>query len=112
MWKKDKGFTLFETLIASLLLFSMLTILLPLLSIIAKEQYNSIEKVQITSKLHDDMQGILAGAAPFSGNYTVTPYQTPAAFSFSLEGKYLKGCAEWTNAKQKTESKCLYAIME
>lgn len=101
MWKKDKGFTLFETLIASLLLFSMLTILLPLLSIIAKEQYNSIEKVQITSKLHDDMQGVLAGAAPFQDYYTVTPYQTPAAFSFSLEGEYLKGCAEWTNAKQK-----------
>ncbi|WP_152656210.1 hypothetical protein [Oceanobacillus sp. CFH 90083] len=112
MWKKDKGFTLFETLIASLLLFSMLTILLPLLSLIAREQYNSIERVQITSKLYDDLQEVLIGMAPYPNKYTRTPYRTSAEFSFSLEGGYLKGCAEWTNAKQKTETKCLYALME
>ncbi|MFD1412764.1 hypothetical protein [Oceanobacillus jeddahense] len=112
MWKKDKGFTLFETVIASLLLFSMLTMLLPLLSLIAKEQYNSIEKVRITSKLHDDLQGVLIGTTPYPSNYTITPYRTAAEFSFILEGDYLKGCAEWTNAKQKTETKCLYAILE
>ncbi|GEN87394.1 hypothetical protein [Oceanobacillus sojae] len=110
--KKDKGFTLFETLIASLLLFSMLTILLPLLSLLAKEQYNNIERLKITSKLHDELQGALVGMGTYPGKYTIIPYRTPAEFSFALEGEYLKGCAEWTNAKQQTEEKCLYAILE
>ncbi|WP_143833235.1 prepilin-type N-terminal cleavage/methylation domain-containing protein [Oceanobacillus timonensis] len=110
--KNDKGFTLFETLIASLLLFTMLTMLFPLLSLLAKEQYDSVERVQITSKLHDDLQGVFIGITSYPSNYTVTPYRTSAEFSFKLEGEYLKGCAEWTNAKQKTETKCLYAILE
>ncbi|MFD1066241.1 hypothetical protein [Oceanobacillus locisalsi] len=112
MLKNDKGFTLFETLIASLLLFSMLTMLLPLLSLLAKEQYDSVERVHITNELHDDLQGALIGITTYPSNYTVTPYRASAAFSFKLEGEFLKGCAEWTNAKQKTETKCLYAVLE
>lgn len=112
MWKKDKGFTLFETLIASLLLFSMLTVLLPLLSLLAKEQYSNVERLKITSKLHDELQEALAGTVSYPSEYTIIPYRTSAEFSFALDGEYLKGCAEWTNAKQQTEKKCLYAIME
>ncbi|GGP12753.1 hypothetical protein [Oceanobacillus neutriphilus] len=112
MLKKDKGFTLFETLIASLLLFSMLTILLPLLTLLAKEQYSNMERLKITSKLHDELQEALVGTVSYPSEYTITPYRTSAEFSFALDGEYLKGCAEWTNAKQQTEKKCLYAIME
>ncbi|GIO23143.1 hypothetical protein J11TS1_17240 [Oceanobacillus sp. J11TS1] len=71
-----------------------------------------MERLQITTKLHDELQGVLIGAAPYPSKYMVTPYRASTEFSFVLEGEYVKGCAEWTNAKEKREKKCLYALME
>lgn len=71
-----------------------------------------MERLQITSQLQDELQGVLNKDTAYPSKYKMTPYRISAEFSFTLDGEYLKGCAEWTNAKEKREKKCLYAIME
>lgn len=113
MQRKDSGFTFVETLIATLLLFSILSLLIPALTFIKLEQAVFHERLRITSALHDDLSRYLWEPQLHEQvTYSVTPHKTQAEFSFTLEGDQLKGCATWQNAKQKREEKCLYGLLE
>jgi hypothetical protein len=101
-----------EVLIASGIFFQTFLILIPIHSNIQASQEILHEKRWAAAKLHEELQFYLRDeAAPLPHSFESAEQHTRYTFQFSKE-KYVKGCVEWNNAKQQTETICLYGMAE
>lgn len=109
----QKGFTLYEVAAAAAILFTAISIVLPSVSLLAKERQAMQHKIHIANKLHDDLELRINksqkhGAAD---KYTIKLDEKQVDFVFTASHSQLKGCATWKNAKNKQETFCLYGYL-
>lgn len=103
------GFTFIEVLIASSIFFSFLTVTVPIVTLITKEQALLQDRQKIAVKLHEELQFFLwedHSDLPVSDFVTIHTKRVNLVFTKS--NFLIKGCATWENARQKEESICLY----
>lgn len=107
----NKGFTLIEVIIASSILFTVITTLAPLVTIIKYERHTLNEKRIISSYLHDELQEFLwKKNNPVPHSTVESVKYIDVKLSFTRESNYIKGCASWKNVKDKQEVICLYGV--
>ncbi|RDW19192.1 hypothetical protein CWR48_09080 [Oceanobacillus arenosus] len=108
---KANGFTLIEVIVASAILMSVITTIVPIISTLNKEQQRLSDRRIIVHTLHDEMQPFLWSAtSETSSKFTKNVNDQQVAFQFANEDHYLKGCAIWQNVKYAEETICLYGI--
>lgn len=102
---------MFEVLIASLLFFTVLTILLPLFSLLKQEQHILHERRTVVYKLHDELQTALWNSTSNQAySYRLPKSDTNILFTFEWSQEELIGCAQWKNVKKRQEEYCLYGM--
>ncbi|QGS68864.1 hypothetical protein CV093_11785 [Oceanobacillus sp. 143] len=108
---KANGFTLFEVIIASAILFSVITTVVPIVSTLEKEQQILSDRRMMTHTLHDEMQPFIWGSPlrlPIEHIKEVN--QKQAVFRFTTENEYIEGCVSWKNVRERRENICLFGI--
>jgi prepilin-type N-terminal cleavage/methylation domain-containing protein len=109
--KKNKGFTLIEVLIAATILMTVITTIVPIISLVQAERQVLSERRTLSLKLHDELQQFLwLEDITLPAAYSETIHEKAVQFTFIIENEYVKGCAEWQNAKRRTELFCLYGL--
>lgn len=114
MLKNNEGFTLIEVLISFSILFMVATTIIPLFSIIEKERTQLNVRLELSNRLHDEIQPYLweNGQHHFPIQYTRTMDKISVAFLFTMEQNLIKGCVEWRNVHNEAEAVCLFGSPE
>lgn len=86
----------------------LMTTIIPIGSLIERERTVLSEKRTFSAKLHDELQLYLWNERSLPSSYSKTFDSIDVTFNFTNEGKYMKGCVEWENARKKPETICLY----
>ncbi|WP_029271023.1 prepilin-type N-terminal cleavage/methylation domain-containing protein [Virgibacillus alimentarius] len=109
----NKGFTLIEVLVASSIIFTIVSTTVPITSLLLKEREILSDRRIITSRLHDELQPFLwEKKKTLPSTFIKTISETPVKFHFSYKEKLIKGCAEWENVKERNEKICIYGLLE
>jgi len=105
------GFIFLETLIAFTIVLISVSLILPTTVFIATERQKLSDRQMIITKLHDIIQPYIY-QEQLNDPKTLTEHINGKAvqLTMSLEGKYIKGCAKWTDVKKKPQTFCLYAF--
>jgi len=110
MLTNSKGFIWVETLIAMTVFISLCTFVLPIYSTIQQHQTIISERSLIGQHLYNELQKQLHEDRNPTYTSTETLVNRTVRIAFSLDGKFVKGCATWTNVKNKQEKLCLYGL--
>ncbi len=111
--QNSKGFSLIEVLVAASIVFTLVLTTIPITSLLMQEREVLSERRLISSRLHDELQQFLwQGDVSPPASFTRTVNKASASFHFSAEGKFIRGCAEWKNARKQKDKICLYGIPE
>jgi len=109
--KKNNGFTLIEVIIAAALLMTAAATIVPIISLVQSERQVLSDRRAFSLKVHDELQQFLwLEDVTLPAHFSQTIHQKKIQFSFRKESGYVKGCAEWQNAKKRSESFCLYGL--
>lgn len=100
---------LIEVLIAATLILSMITLFVPIITLLEEERKIFSDRRLIGSKLHDELQPFLWGIQLGSEqSYTEIMNTIKITYVFKNENNFIKGCATWENVKGKNDEICLY----
>lgn len=111
MLTNKSGFIFLETLIAFTIVLISASLILPTTLFIATERQKLSDRQIIITKLHDIMQPyIYQESLNNDKKFTEHINGESVLLTMSLEGKYIKGCAEWSDVKEKLQTFCLYAF--
>lgn len=88
----------------------LITTILPITSLLEKERIVLSERRMLSSKLHDELQPLLWNDLQLPLNYSEVIHSIDVTLNFAHEGQYIKGCVNWENARQKSETICLYGL--
>lgn len=102
------GFTLIEVLIAASIIFLLISTILPISFLIEQERTVLSERRVLTAKLHDELQPFLWSNLEIPSSYSKRFDLIDVTLNFTYEEQYIKGCADWENARKKSERICLY----
>ncbi|RDW21932.1 type II secretion system protein [Oceanobacillus chungangensis] len=108
---KNNGFTMIEVIVASVILFSVITTIIPIVSTVEKEQKVLSDRRIMIHTLHDELQSFIVGnplRKPTEHIKEINRRQ--AVFRFSTESDYIKGCVNWENVRKRKETICLFGI--
>ncbi len=106
------GFTLIEVLIASGIIFTAIATFMPIISTLDIEQKVLSDRRKLAYLLHDELQQFIWSSntlLPVAFTKTVDSYME-VQFDFQIENEFIKGCAEWNNAKNTEEQLCFYGL--
>ncbi|WP_405101202.1 hypothetical protein [Oceanobacillus sp. FSL H7-0719] len=108
--KEKNGYSIIEVIIAASLFLSTVAIFVPILNQLQIEKNILRDKRIAIYQLHEELQQYIWTDTPilpaaYSDNISGTPLQ----FKFIEINQLIKGCVEWKNAKQISETHCLYA---
>ena len=109
--KSNKGFTLIEVLVAMSIIMMLVATIVPIDLLLKQEKKILQDRRIISFYLHDELQEVVLGKAKLK-HEQVMVRNSPVSIEFKAEAEWVKGCARWTNAKQKEESVCLYGGYE
>ena len=109
--KKSDGFSLVEVIIAMGIIVMLVATALPIHQLLKMEHYRIKQHQLIKLALHDELQEVLHNNEAVR-TYTFEVTAREVQVTFQMEGKYVKGCAEWRNVRDKDEQVCLYGIYE
>ncbi|HEX6594440.1 MAG TPA: prepilin-type N-terminal cleavage/methylation domain-containing protein [Bacillota bacterium] len=105
----NKGFTLIEVLIASTVVFVIITTIVPIVMLIEYERNVLRTRLTYTHLLHDELQPYLWETdQKLPHTYTKKIQLNEVTFHFSKNNHLVKGCVQWQNVKQTNEKMCLY----
>lgn len=86
--------------------------MIPIASLLNKGGKNIEQRHLYTETLHDELQIVLWGSSlELPLLYEKEIDASKIKLSFIMEGEFVKGCANWENAKNKTETTCLFGYM-
>ena len=105
-----KGFTLLEVLVATTIIFMLITTLIPLTTLLTKERKLASENLILANMLHDELQPFLWNNKSAPKQFQKKVNSKKVIFSFTREDDFIKGCVKWTNVKNKGDSICLYGL--
>ncbi|MBT2214448.1 type II secretion system GspH family protein [Virgibacillus dakarensis] len=108
--RNSNGFSLIEVLAAFSIIFMITTTVIPLTSLINKEEEVLRERRHHANQLHDELQTYLWGEnKPLPpATYAKVENSTMLFYRFTMENDLVKGCVKWKNVKNKKETFCLY----
>ncbi len=106
----SRGFTLLEVLVASSIVFTLLTTIIPIASLLEQERVVERERLTFSARLHDELQSFLWNDLQLPLSYSDVIHLIDVTFNFTHEGEYIKGCVNWENARKKSETICLYGL--
>ncbi len=104
----NNGFTLIEVLLAFMIVFIVITTIVPIVSLIEYERTILSDRRTYTHVLHDELQPYLWESKATPDTYTKKFAANEVTFQFSKREHLVKGCAHWKNVKQTNEKICLY----
>lgn len=110
MLSNNRGFTLLEVLVASIIVFTLIVTIVPISSLLEQERAVLSERRTFSARLHDDLQPFLWNERQVPISYTDIINLIEVTFHFTHEGEYIKGCVNWENARNKKETICLYGL--
>lgn len=87
-----------------------MTTMLPIYTSIQKEKLTLEERSRISTELLNELHLVLHDKNEWERSFTKQIANRSANFTFSREDEYVKGCVNWTNAKDKHEERCLFGI--
>src|SRR5699024_8782188 len=109
--KKNDGFTLIEVIIAATLLMTVITTVVPIISLVHSERQVLSDRRAISLKVHDNLQPFLwLKNQILTANYSEINHEKEVQITCKKENNYVKGCAEWQNAKRRSETFCLHGL--
>ncbi|WP_337019686.1 type II secretion system protein [Oceanobacillus massiliensis] len=108
--QKNNGFTLIEVLIAASVLFTAVSTLLPLITILDSEQKVLSDRRAFAYMLHDELQQFIWAPQTYPEKFEKENNSVQATFEFTEEADFIKGCVEWINVKQRNETLCMYGL--
>ncbi|QDP40599.1 hypothetical protein FN924_10595 [Radiobacillus deserti] len=109
MLRSPKGYSLVESVTALSLLLLILTSFLPLLLYVKQQERLLSDRRLIQSELHDELLYFIHHSSkPLPASYERIIQKRSVTFSITKERDYMKGCVEWDNVNQNTETFCLY----
>lgn len=109
--QNSSGFSLIEVLIAIAMIFSLVSTFLPIIVLLDAEQDVLSERRELAYELHDKLQQFIWDNATITDQLNKIPSDSRnAVFDFEEENGFIKGCVEWTNAKKREETLCLYGL--
>lgn len=108
----NDGFSLIEVLIATSIIFMLLTTIIPLASLLEQERTVLGQRRTLSAMLHDELQPFLWGKSQIPATYSEMNGLLEIRFKFVYEGEYVKGCVNWENARKKNETICLYGYQQ
>lgn len=115
MSMNNKGYTLIEVLVASSLLFIMISIIIPISMLLKYEQSVLKDRRFIASYLHDELQLFLWNnqqSPPVSYTKNRNEKVIYLRFEYKKNQDMIEGCATWENVKQRKEEICIYGYPE
>ncbi|HLR08247.1 MAG TPA: prepilin-type N-terminal cleavage/methylation domain-containing protein [Bacillota bacterium] len=110
--RKNKGFSLIEVMTSFSIVLMLILTLLPIVSLLNKERDVLNKRSLISIRLHDTLQDYIRLEHVTPDTRQTTVDGTDVHYTFTDEGEYVKGCAEWNNIKNETEEVCLYGYPE
>lgn len=106
-----KGFVLIEALVTITIILTTVSIIIPSSIIVKKERQVLIDQQRIVTKLHDLIQPYIWDSKLLDkDSFSIKVKDRLVTIDISSEQKLIKGCAQWENVKQKTETFCLYGF--
>src|SRR5690625_2769848 len=110
MLRNCSGFTYIEMLISFTIIVTIVTVTIPLMTILNKERLILSERREIAYKLHDKLiESIWKNEYK---NEVMTINNKKVKLTFHPEDELIKGCANWDNVKKQKETICLYGYPE
>jgi len=106
----SRGFTLLEVLIASSIILMLISIIVPITSLLEQERTVLKERRAFSARLHDELQPFLWNDLELPISYSSVNNLVDITFRFTHESEYIKGCVSWENAREKNETICLYGF--
>ncbi len=100
-----------EVLIASSIIFTAVSTLLPIALILEAEQKVLSDRRTVAYMLHDELQNFIwdpTKQVPSHFNRTVNNIET--SLEFKQEQELIKGCVTWDNARNRHEKLCFYGL--
>lgn len=104
----NKGFTLIEVLVATSIIFMLLTTILPISLLLEKERIVLSERRMLAAHLHDELQQYLWNDLDLPKYYSTIVNQIEVSYNFAIEERLIKGCVTWENARKTDETICFY----
>lgn len=106
--KNSNGFSVIEAFVSLGILVLVATSFLPLASFVSYEKEALSHKRQIVLLLHDELQSVLM-KNDFPTTRKVFLDSVVTTFEFTnTESRLIKGCATWTNIRNRNEEICIY----
>ena len=100
-----------EVMIAASILFSTITIFIPITSQIQIEKKVLRERRAIAYQLQEELQQyIWTDNNVLPSTFTFKQDAKLFHFQFIEDNNFVRGCVQWENAKEIDESFCLYAL--
>lgn len=111
MLQEKNGFSLIEVMISASILLGAVALFIPIISQVQMEQHILSERRLIANQLHSEIQYYIRTEEKLlpSGFYKQSSH-TEIYFYFMKEDNFIKGCAQWQNAKKREENLCLYGL--
>ncbi|MFC4404224.1 hypothetical protein [Gracilibacillus xinjiangensis] len=106
----EAGYFLFEVMIGTFILLSVLLSILPLVQQLKIENHKLLERTIVTHKLYDSLL-LLNESSPADITYTDW-INTNVVVTIRPVPPYWKGCANWDNVKSDSEQVCLYSYQK
>ncbi|WP_404453418.1 type II secretion system protein [Oceanobacillus kapialis] len=111
--RNNKGFTLVEVLTAITILTTVVITIMPLFQLLATESKILKERRDVNQQIFENLQPFLwAKDHPLPYHYQETVQTLNISYRFTREDELIKGCADWRNFRNETETICLYGIPE
>jgi len=95
-----------------IIIFFVIATMLPLYTMIKQERKVLADRRTITLLLHDELQQIIYIDGDRFPQTRKVNEPLRLEMIFTKNSKEIKGCAEWTNAKEQNEQICLYGLQE
>jgi len=108
---KINGFTLIEILIATGIFMILVMVFVPIITQIKKEETVLSDRRSIAYELHDELQPFIWNNKSLPNTFSKRNYNGRIVqYTFTEENKFIKGCAQWENARKTNETFCLEGL--
>jgi len=106
------GFTLIEVLISSSIVFLLVTIIIPITTLLHQERSVLNHRRIASSELHDELQKFIWTDSMITSSYSKSIQTNHYYFNFVTEEELIKGCVTWENVRKVEEMFCLYGMVK
>jgi len=90
---------------------TIITTIVPIISVLLTEQRVLSDRRVISSALHDELQVYLwENSRKIPDTFKKEINKKEATFHFTHESDFVKGCVNWENGKQNKETFCVYGL--